>query len=101
MVSKKLWSCLLAVTGGVVAVAMLIGLADTSPALALARAATEPMSLDPLAQPPPPNKERFIFTATFLNNRDGTLWVRYEASRPEASFIIPKAAGTVYFLKRG
>jgi hypothetical protein len=189
MVSKKLWSFLLAVTIGVVAVALLIGLADTSPALALAGEATEPMSLDPLAQPAAPGddllfgvlftddstvqitdlsgnvvgegvhggevkckrkscshktylsfgippaeptvygykfatkqaldpeeeravvagtgtissqgqKERFTFTATFQNNRDGTVWVRYEASRPDASFIVPKAPGTFYILGR-
>ena len=39
-------------------------------------------------------KERFLFTATFQNNRDGTVTVRYEASRPDASFIIPAAPGT-------
>jgi len=39
-------------------------------------------------------KERFLFTATFQNNRDGTLSVRYEASRPDASFIIPEQPGT-------
>jgi hypothetical protein len=39
-------------------------------------------------------KERFSFTAVFQNNRDGTVWVRYEASRPDASFIIPAAPGT-------
>ena len=39
-------------------------------------------------------KERFSFTATFQNNRDGTVWVKYEASRPDASFIIPEASGT-------
>ena len=39
-------------------------------------------------------KERFSFTATFQNNRDGTVWVKYEASRPDASFIVPNSAGT-------
>jgi hypothetical protein len=191
MVSKKLWSFLLAVTVGVIAVAMLIGLADISPAFALARAAIEPMYLDPLAQPPPSiddfrfaafftddstvqftdlsgnvvgegvhggevkckpkscshqtylssgippaeltvyeykfatkqaldpearravvagtgtissqgQKERFTFTATFEDNKDGsTVGVRYEASRPDASFIIPEAPGAfLIFSKR-
>lgn len=39
-------------------------------------------------------KERFSFIATFQNNRDGTVWIRYEASRPDASFIVPRASGT-------
>jgi hypothetical protein len=34
-------------------------------------------------------KERFLFTATIQDNRDGTLAVTYVASRPDASFIIP------------
>jgi hypothetical protein len=38
-------------------------------------------------------KERFSFIATFQNNRDGTVSVRYEASRPDASFIIENAPG--------
>jgi hypothetical protein len=33
-------------------------------------------------------KERFRFTATFHDNRDGTVKATYEASRPDASFII-------------
>lgn len=45
-------------------------------------------------------KERFSFTATFTNNRDGTVLVRYEASRPEASFIIPNSAGTFSISRR-
>lgn len=38
-------------------------------------------------------KERFAFVATFHNNRDGTIFVKYEASNPDASFIIPNAPG--------
>jgi hypothetical protein len=45
-------------------------------------------------------KERFSFTATFQNNKDGTVWVRYEASRPDASFIIPRSPGTFQFSRR-
>ena len=45
-------------------------------------------------------KERFSFTATFQNNMDGTVWVRYEASKPDASFIIPKSPGTFTIFKR-
>jgi hypothetical protein len=33
-------------------------------------------------------KEKFRFTATFEDNRDGTVTVIYEASRPDVSFII-------------
>lgn len=39
-------------------------------------------------------QERFRFTATFQNNRDGTVSVTYVASRPDASFVIPKTLGT-------
>jgi hypothetical protein len=39
-------------------------------------------------------KERFLFTATFEDNRDGTVRVTYVASRSDASFIIPRAPGT-------
>jgi hypothetical protein len=45
-------------------------------------------------------KERFLFTATFRHNRDGTVWVKYEASRPDASFIIEKSPGTFSFSSR-
>lgn len=38
-------------------------------------------------------KERFSFFATFEDNRDGTVFVRYDASRQDASFIIPKSPG--------
>ena len=38
-------------------------------------------------------KERFTFTATFQDNRDGTISVRYEASIPYASFVIPNSPG--------
>ena len=39
-------------------------------------------------------KERFSFVATFQNNRDGTVYSRYDASRPDASFIIQETTGT-------
>jgi hypothetical protein len=39
-------------------------------------------------------RERFTFTATFQDNRDGTVSVTYVASRPDASFIIPRSPGT-------
>ena len=39
-------------------------------------------------------KERFLFTATFRDNGGGTVAIRYEASNPDASFIIPEAPGT-------
>lgn len=39
-------------------------------------------------------KIRFAFTGTFQNNGDGTIYVRYDASTPEASFIFPAAPGT-------
>jgi len=39
-------------------------------------------------------KERFSFTATFRNNGDGTVFVAYAASRPDASFIIASAPGS-------
>jgi hypothetical protein len=45
-------------------------------------------------------KERFSFTATFQNNQDGTVSIRYEASRPDASFVIPRAPGRLLFLVR-
>jgi hypothetical protein len=38
-------------------------------------------------------KQGFSFTATFQNNWDGTVSVTYSASRPDASFIIPRAPG--------
>lgn len=38
-------------------------------------------------------KKRFSFTAIFEDNRDGTVNVIYQASRPDASFIIPRAPG--------
>lgn len=38
-------------------------------------------------------KERFSFTATVEDNRDGTVWVRYDASRPDASFVVPETPG--------
>jgi hypothetical protein len=185
---KKLWSFLLALSISVAAVLVLIGLLEISPALALERAGTGFMYLDPLAQPLTPDhlqfaavftddlavqimdlggnvvgegvhggrakcnstscnqqtylrfdtasaeqgmyeyrfatrqvidpvaevvvvggtgtissygqKERFSFTATFQNNRDGTVSVYYVASRPDASFIIPKAPGTFDIFSR-
>lgn len=45
-------------------------------------------------------KDRFLFTATLENNQDGTVWVRYDASRPDASFIIPNAPGTFTFFSK-
>jgi hypothetical protein len=39
-------------------------------------------------------KERFSFTATFRNNVDGTVFVAYVASRPDASFTISSAPGS-------
>lgn len=42
-------------------------------------------------------KVRFSFTATFTDNRDGTVSVEYHASLPEASFIIPQSAGQIKF----
>ena len=41
--------------------------------------------------------ERFSFTASFRDNRDGTVWVKYEASRSDASLIIPAAPGRLEF----
>ena len=35
-------------------------------------------------------KERFSFTATFEDNRDGTVSSTYLASRPDASFSVPE-----------
>lgn len=43
----------------------------------------------------PGQKERFSFYATFQDNGDGTVNVRYDASRPDASFIIPGSPGSV------
>jgi hypothetical protein len=45
-------------------------------------------------------KERFQFTAIFQDNRDGTVLVRYEASRPDASFIVPESPGNLLFRRR-
>ena len=45
-------------------------------------------------------KSGFLFTATFQDNQDGTVSVRYEASRPDASFIIPQAPGRLEFRRR-
>lgn len=38
--------------------------------------------------------ERFTFTAIFQDNRDGTVSATYVASRPDASFRIPRSPGT-------
>ena len=40
-------------------------------------------------------REAFTFIATFQDNRDGTVSAKYEASRPEASFMIPSTPGTL------
>jgi hypothetical protein len=51
-------------------------------------------------------KERFSFTATFQNNKDdhnrndGTVSVTYQASRPDASFMIPKSPGSFRIFRR-
>lgn len=45
-------------------------------------------------------KARFSFTATFQNNGDGTVLARYDASRPDASFIIPRTSGTFRIFSR-
>lgn len=45
-------------------------------------------------------KERFSFTAIFLNNGDGTVAVRYVASIPDASFVLPAAPGTFTLVQR-
>lgn len=45
-------------------------------------------------------KEGFLFTATFQDNRDGTVSATYEASRPDASFMIPNAPGSFLIRSR-
>lgn len=45
-------------------------------------------------------KAKFSFSATVQNNRDGTLYVAYVASRPEASLIVPRSAGTMEIRSR-
>lgn len=45
-------------------------------------------------------KERFSFTATFQDNGDGTVSATYVASRPDASFIIPRSPGTFTIVSR-
>lgn len=42
----------------------------------------------------------FSFVATFQNNQDGTVSVTYVASRPDASFVIPRAPGTIAIVRR-
>lgn len=42
-------------------------------------------------------KERFTFFGTFTDNRDGTLSAIYQASRPDASFIVPRSPGDLVF----
>lgn len=44
-------------------------------------------------------KEKFQFTATIQDNLDGTLAFRYEASRPDASFLIPGTPGRLEFTR--
>ena len=39
-------------------------------------------------------KERFTFTATFEDNRDGSFASTYVGSRPDVSFIIPRTRGS-------
>lgn len=45
-------------------------------------------------------KVRFSFTATFQDNGDGTVSVTYVATRPEASFVIPRAPGSFALYRR-
>jgi hypothetical protein len=45
-------------------------------------------------------RERFLFTATFQDYRDGTVASRYEASMPDASFIVPESRGTFKIYRR-
>jgi len=45
-------------------------------------------------------KERFSFTATFEDNRDGTISATYVASRPDASFVVPRAPGRMTISSR-
>lgn len=45
-------------------------------------------------------KERFLFTATFENNGDGTVSATYVASRPDASFMIPRSPATFRIFRR-
>jgi hypothetical protein len=45
-------------------------------------------------------KEKFTFSAIFENNEDGSLTVTYSASRPDASFVIPRASGTFALVMR-
>ena len=42
----------------------------------------------------------FSFFATYQNNEDGTVYAGYEASIPEASFIVPNAPGTLTIGRR-
>jgi hypothetical protein len=42
-------------------------------------------------------KEAFKFNAIFQDNKDGSIFVRYDASNPNASFIIPNTTGTLTF----
>jgi hypothetical protein len=46
------------------------------------------------------HKERFSFTATFQDNGDGTVSATYVASRPDASFIIPRSPGKFTIVSR-
>jgi hypothetical protein len=45
-------------------------------------------------------KDKFVFSAIFENNEDGSLTVTYIASRPDASFMIPGAPGTFTLVER-
>lgn len=41
--------------------------------------------------------DKFTFTATFEDKGGGAIMARYEASMPEASFIVPESAGRMIF----
>lgn len=45
-------------------------------------------------------RARFLFTATFEDNRDGTVSVTYVAPRPDASFTIPALPGIFEIISR-
>ena len=91
-------SILLAIVIGLAAVFNLLGLMTTSPVLAEGLEVDEVTRQSPLEQSQsgdnPDFNETFSFIATFQNNGDGTVWVRYETSIPETSLIIPTAPGT-------
>ena len=47
-----------------------------------------------------PQRARFLFTATFEDNGDGTVSVTYVATRPDASFRIPSLPGAFVISSR-